>query len=317
MNKFSNATCPVCGKPFSENEDVVVCPDCGAPHHRECYQQLGHCALIENHKLGKNWEPPAPAKPDFGGQAVKCPRCGADNPEDGIFCCSCGARLNAQAPGGPDNNTAAYQQRRAPFGGGNPLYGTPYADPYGGANPDEELDGVKVRDLSQFVGGNSGYFLANFMRIKQSGRPVTFNFSALFFGWKYFLYRKMYGFSLLIFLFNTLLGLPSAICLYEDLAVASGLAASYSVWFDSMMLAAQFCSILSTILSMALCLFCNWLYYRHCIRKIKKIQQTLYVSPQEYSAALAKKGRTNLFAIGFLMVLYVVFCMMMIPYLMI
>ena len=53
LNKYSNAICPVCGKPFSENDDIVICPDCGAPHHRECYRRLGHCALIENHKLGK------------------------------------------------------------------------------------------------------------------------------------------------------------------------------------------------------------------------------------------------------------------------
>lgn len=29
----------VCG-----GDDVVTCPDCGTPHHRECYQELGKCA---------------------------------------------------------------------------------------------------------------------------------------------------------------------------------------------------------------------------------------------------------------------------------
>ena len=110
MNKYSNATCPVCGKPFSENEDIVVCPDCGAPHHRECYQRLGHCALIENHKLGKNWDPPAEPKTESGNSSVKCPRCNAENPEDGIFCSSCGARLT-----GPTQTSAGnippFQQR--------------------------------------------------------------------------------------------------------------------------------------------------------------------------------------------------------------
>ena len=72
----------------------------------------------------------------------------------------------------------------------------------------------------------------------------------------------MYGLSLLIFIANTLLSIPSAICLYEDLAVSSGLMAGYSTGFESMLLAAQICSIVSTVLSMALCLFCNWLYYK-------------------------------------------------------
>ena len=105
------------------------------------------------------------------------------------------------------------------YGSGSPFYN----DPYGGANPDDEMDGVQVRDLFQFIGGNAAYFLMNFSRMKQSGRPISFNFSALFFGWKYLLYRKMYGLSILVFLVNTLLSLPAAICLYEDLSVASGL----------------------------------------------------------------------------------------------
>ncbi len=314
MNKFSNATCPVCGKPFSENEDIVVCPECGAPHHRACYQRLGHCALLENHKLGKNWEPPSPQEPTEDPLSVKCPRCGAANPEDGIFCSHCGFRLG-QSPQSDPSRGAPYSQR-GPFGGGFPPFGA-YGDPYGGANPDDELDGVKIQDLSQFVGGNSTYFLTNFVRMKQSGRPITFNFSALFFGWKYLLYRKMYGLALLVFACSTLLGIPSAICLYQDLAVASGLMADYSAQFESLLFAAQICSILSTILSMALCLFCNWLYYRHCIRKIKKIQGNVYISTQEYSAALVKKGRTNLLVIGLLMMFYVVFCMLMLPILII
>lgn len=314
MNKYSNAICPVCGKPFSENDDIVICPDCGAPHHRECYRRLGHCALIENHKLGKNWEPPAGSKSE-SGTPVKCPRCGAENPEDGIFCSSCGARLAGQAQTGNGNPPPFHQ--RPPFGGGIPPYGIPYGDSYGGANPDEEMGGIKVRDLSQFIGNNSAYFLSNFLRIKRSGRPISFNFSALFFGWQYFLYRKMYGLSFLIFAVTTLLNIPSAICLYEDLAVSSGLMTGYSTSFESMLLAAQICSIISTVLSMALCLFCNWLYYRHCIRKIQKIQNKVFVSQQEYSATLAKKGRTNLFAIGFLMMVYVVFCMILMPHLII
>ena len=42
---YQGVCCPVCGKPFQEGDDIVVCPECGAPHHRECYKSLGHCAL--------------------------------------------------------------------------------------------------------------------------------------------------------------------------------------------------------------------------------------------------------------------------------
>ena len=44
--------CPVCGKNFHADDDVVVCPICGTPHHRECYENLGHCFNEEKHAEG-------------------------------------------------------------------------------------------------------------------------------------------------------------------------------------------------------------------------------------------------------------------------
>lgn len=29
--------CPICGKEFCDGDDIVVCPECGTPYHRECY----------------------------------------------------------------------------------------------------------------------------------------------------------------------------------------------------------------------------------------------------------------------------------------
>ena len=41
--------CAVCGEEFTEADDVVFCPICGAPHHRECYASLGQCGLASEH----------------------------------------------------------------------------------------------------------------------------------------------------------------------------------------------------------------------------------------------------------------------------
>ena len=38
-NKIS---CAVCNAYLFEEDDVVYCPVCGAPHHRECYNSIGH-----------------------------------------------------------------------------------------------------------------------------------------------------------------------------------------------------------------------------------------------------------------------------------
>lgn len=333
MNKYQNAACPVCEKTFRENEDIVVCPECGAPHHRTCYQQLGHCALEHLHENGFIWEAPAPEEPqkksdphshgpdhegsqehsDRGGNTqgsvIPCPRCGKPNPEEGLFCSSCGWRLHQNADSPSSNPFSS-----ASFGAG--AYGAAQ-DPYAGLSPDDELDGVKVKDLSYFIGNNSAYFMNHFVRMKRAGRPISVNFSSLFFGWQYFLYRKMYGWAILLYALHFLLGLPSAICLVQDFAVAYGALSDYSSWFNVMLMVAQFAGIASSLLSLATGLFCNKLYYCHCIKKIKKVGSRQYVSEHEFRTVLAKKGRTNLFIIAFLMMLYVGFTMMLMPFLMV
>ncbi len=35
MINFTGIKCPVCGKAFTDEDDIVVCPKCGAPYHRE------------------------------------------------------------------------------------------------------------------------------------------------------------------------------------------------------------------------------------------------------------------------------------------
>ena len=41
--RFLNQNCPVCNEKFNEGDEIVVCPDCGTPHHRNCYNSLGEC----------------------------------------------------------------------------------------------------------------------------------------------------------------------------------------------------------------------------------------------------------------------------------
>ena len=47
--KETKRVCSLCHAYLFEDDDVVCCPVCGAPHHRECYEQLGHCALEKDH----------------------------------------------------------------------------------------------------------------------------------------------------------------------------------------------------------------------------------------------------------------------------
>lgn len=55
--KYENQNCPVCEKVFTENDEIVVCPECGTPHHKECYFSLGECKNKSLHNEGFSYKP--------------------------------------------------------------------------------------------------------------------------------------------------------------------------------------------------------------------------------------------------------------------
>ena len=54
--KFENQICPVCEKTFTENDTIVVCPECGTPHHKDCYFSLGECKNKAFHAEGFSYK---------------------------------------------------------------------------------------------------------------------------------------------------------------------------------------------------------------------------------------------------------------------
>ena len=71
--------CDGCGQPFSNDDDIVVCPVCATPQHRACYEKEGRCVNESKHESGFLWESQGastamPATPD--DPLVPCPVCG-------------------------------------------------------------------------------------------------------------------------------------------------------------------------------------------------------------------------------------------------
>ena len=56
MVEYQGAPCQYCEKPFEENDDIVVCPECGTPYHRACYKEAGHCTNLALHAMGGSWQ---------------------------------------------------------------------------------------------------------------------------------------------------------------------------------------------------------------------------------------------------------------------
>ena len=52
---YDNKKCDGCSELMLEGEDIVVCPECGTPQHRECYQKNNECVNAHLHAEGFDW----------------------------------------------------------------------------------------------------------------------------------------------------------------------------------------------------------------------------------------------------------------------
>ena len=86
MPKYYGCPCEGCGKPLTLQDDIVVCPDCGAPYHRTCYEKLGRCIHSPAHAAGYEWH-----FPYQDAELRTCPSCGERTLRTEERCRCCGA----------------------------------------------------------------------------------------------------------------------------------------------------------------------------------------------------------------------------------
>lgn len=306
MSNYIGMKCPVCGQTFTESCDVVVCPDCGLPHHRACWKELGHCAHPELHASAEaeaaapdmpetaaptQPEAPAAAEPETEAEALSklCPFCHAENNSDASFCHSCGAPLTAPAD--------------AP-------QGTPFQvlyDPLGGVKPEEDIDGASAGDLARVVGENSSYYLPRFAALSKSKKVISLNFTALLFELPWLLSRKIYIPAIGVLITKLALSIPT-IWGFIATQQAGGVEQNFS---NSFWLLYNVCNVLQVVLQLAVGFFGNRLYKDHCVALAQKLRDRC-PDDDAFRAAARKKGGISkffLFLTGTLTFLYFMFTM--------
>jgi hypothetical protein len=325
MIDYTGLKCPVCEQPFTQSDDIVVCPECGAPHHRDCYLKIGHCAFEDKHGTDEDWSHQEHEREKE--RPKECPRCHAMNEEEALFCKECGQSLHYYSktvgeqpknPGTPPQNQR-YQPPPpgwTPFPGATPQNGYPNAvtplDPLGGVQPSEDFDGVSAQELAKVVQGSTRYYLPVFSRIKNFGRS-RFNFAAFFFSGGFFLFRKMYlpgsifiaikaalvvGNILLQNLFiqplmHTLFpNLSGSVSIYQANQMAP-LILNQGGWTVFLFLLPFLLSAAEFALGIVLGIKANKIYYKHCIRTVKQAKAEA-AGEAELDAALRKKGGVNM-----------------------
>lgn len=181
---ISGEKCSVCKAYLFDEDDVVYCPVCGAPHHRDCYNSLGHCGLEEFHGTDRQYQKPQPEQKSEEQQPQKekindgeilCSMCGAVYSRESDACPKCGAP-NVSKMGG----------RFVTF------------DFLGGVPSDMDLGNeVTADEATMFVASNTQRYIPKFAQFK-IGKKASWNWAAFLFPCAWFASRKMYAKSVII-----------------------------------------------------------------------------------------------------------------------
>ncbi len=161
--RYTGSLCPVCNENFKSEDDIVVCPLCGTPHHRKCYKENGECANSEKHSEGYRWASDAVSPPPV-----------PENTENPVF------TSNPYSAQGETNDSR---------GAASTVFWANQQNPFD-AYPKELCEGVATEEAAEFVQMNAFKYLQNFFYQKSGKR--TFNWAAFIFAPYWFFYRKLY-----------------------------------------------------------------------------------------------------------------------------
>lgn len=291
MPKYYGCPCEGCGEPLTLKDDIVVCPDCGAPYHRTCYDKLGRCIHSPAHAAGYEWK-----FPYQDSELRTCPSCGERTLRTEEHCRCCGAAL---PPEGADEPTDRAEQDESfdyssfyrQYENGN--IPDPFKQEYQAAfGKDETLDGIPCKDWIAYIGRAAPSYMSAYGRMELAHSKVSMSFSALLFGPLYFFYRKAWKPAFAFLAAELLLAAPTFI----DMLQITGSSLSPGLSDSALILMARICSVLSFLLMVVRGVYGKWLYRKSAAARIRRIQSE-FPDPEQRRAVLRAQGGTSFAAV--------------------
>ncbi len=284
-------SCAVCKAYLFEEDDIVYCPECGAPHHRECYNSVGKCGLEHLHGTPNQYERKKPATTD----EIKNQEQKAHNTQDKKTCPHCMKKIDI------DSRVCPYCARPSMSG----VYVN--FDLFGGVPRDTDIGNSVTAEMArEFVSVNSQRYIPKFLSFKE-GKKLSWNWLAFLFPEGWFLSRKMYKagalvitvlIALQIFLF------PLTAVLNQNIFANYDEVTAFLMQYTNESLASgqvfpivlAFIGSLGTIVVRFIAaLFGDRIYYNHVLERVDAFSK----SDLEKEDYLRKYGGVNLF--GFLL----------------
>ncbi len=283
MSRFTGKLCPVCRTAFLENNDVVVCPECGTPHHRDCYRAIGKCGVTDKHAEGFVWSGRLPDEAE--AEAAPEQPVQPQTPKFSDPHC-------AEYPSGtPTENN---MQEEAPEFLNSVEQ---FIYEISGISDDDERgsDGVSGKELCCYAGKSLLHYGQAFSAFRKGvmkngvRTPVKifFNICSGLFAPIHQFYRRLDWLGILVLIVNALTSIPEMLIYYVNSKVITIAETELAVLGTI----GVFCTAISFGVTILLCIFGDYIYYRHCVRRIKSIRLNFEDGKAEgYYQALAERG---------------------------
>lgn len=283
---------------FDGEDDIVYCPTCGAPHHRECYQALGHCALEDLHGTDLEYDKSAQT---VEAEAEKASHIG-DNAEGSITCGVCREKYDLSANRCPKCGAPNISKLGGSFATFDFLGGVPADCDIG--------DSVTAEEAKRFVAVNTRRYIPKFALLNKTHK-ASWNWLAFLFPCPWLLSRKMYKTGILIGLLQILISL--FLFPFTQFLSSNGYTET-SIFSDPQVLLTVFkeansaqipififtgvSALLSIALMVIMGIFGDYIYKNHTLASIKKMRSESEDMDYDYQ----RLGGLNpiLFLIGYM-----------------
>lgn len=295
-------SCVVCHAYLFPEDDVVYCPVCGAPHHRDCYNSLGHCGLEEFHGTEEQYdlrtesEEIATDKPHTTVYKVPDETPPYTESEGVTTCPICNKKYDSTLNSCPKCKSPNFEKS-----GGNFVK----FDFLGGVPADYDIgEGVTADEAKRFVAVNSQRYVPKFAVLNKDNR-ISWNWAAFLFPGGWMLSRKMFANGIIasvLSIISSLLYFPFFIAT-QNIDISGGTQNFIKNFYeampnlgDSIIFSALISLALNLLIRLVSGLFGDSMYKKYTIKSVKAIKE----ESDDLDFSYRKKGGVNIlyFLIG-------------------